>query len=144
MDQVELVVCSQPRTDPWSKPRDYSWARATVDAEGRFSIAAISAGTLRYLVRYPEGFSYRPVAGEDTEQTHVSADDAEKTWTIRLGPAVKIRGTSPGTRIRRAGRRHTDRRLFDGTLVSSSAMNGVNGLCGWLRELCVTCPQHRR
>ena len=59
---------------------------------GSFSIPAISEGTLRYLVRYPERFAYRPVRSEETEQTHISVDDAEKTWTIHLGPAVRIRG----------------------------------------------------
>ena len=46
MDRLEIVVCSQPRTGRRAQPRDYSWARATVGAEGHFSISAISEGTL--------------------------------------------------------------------------------------------------
>ena len=92
MDQLEMVVSSRPRTDVWDKPRDYSWARVSVDAHGGFSIPAISEGTVEFLVRYPPGFSYRPSRHYAVQSHHISAADPSKTWTIQLDKAVKVCG----------------------------------------------------
>ena len=92
MDQLEMVVSCRPRTDVWDKPRDYSWARVSVDANGGFSIPAISEGTVEFLMRYPPEFSYRPSRNYAVQSHHVSAADSTKPWTIQLDKAVKVCG----------------------------------------------------
>ena len=92
MDQLDMVVSSRPRTDVWDKPRDYSWARVSVDAHGGFSIPAISEGTVEFLARYPSGYSYRPSRHYAVQSHHISAADPSQTWTIQLDKAVKVCG----------------------------------------------------
>lgn len=92
MDQLEMVVSSRPRSDVWDKPRDYSWARVSVDANGGFSIRAISEGTVEFLVRYPPEFSYRPSRNFTVQSRHISAADPRTLWTIPLDHAVRVRG----------------------------------------------------